>query len=1072
MRKVRFILGAISVLALIFPALSSSQVTYVMDASAPYSYVSGTNSITGWACDIGNCSDDGYFDLSLGDFIFQFYAVPVSTLRISTNGYMTFGAQGEEYFNTPIPYFSPPNALIAPFWTDLTLSVSGQVRWGISGTSPSRQLVVEWFEVPSYSLGWTFSFEAILYESTNEIKFQYSNVASGIPYTVGVENFDGTLGSQFSYNTPSVSNGLAIKFIPKVTTVFFDDFSTDKGWTGYEPGIGWERGSAVAGGGENGNPDPWVDHSATSDNYILGFAIGGDYQDNLVEKSIISPPIDCTELGQVFLKFWRYLNIESNLYDHAKIYISKDGTNWTQIWENPVFNLTDDQWIQVVYDISSVAAHQATVYVKFVMGPANASGRFSGWNIDDLQVTSDHGGPMALYVPSANFPNPNIDEMLIQAGLGIKHFNAIPSDLSDYTLLIVSDDGACNSTTASYINNFVQNGAGAIIMSGTPALLAGNTVDLSTIRDWFGAGLYGNDGGYGTVTVPNPFGTDLVVDDVVDYSAASLAAAVYNLESDATLISKWASGGAHSFSNRFGQGRVFYYAGNPGYSEDPNPIIAEKGLTLFEAGLLWATGCTVPMITTQPQSQTIQTEQTASMLVSAWGTTPLSYQWYNGLSGDTSISILGATSDSYTTPPLTQTTNYWARVTNACGFVDSYTATITVSSCIAPNIASQPQSQTIQSGQTASVSVSASGTTPLSYQWYQGSSGDTSNPIGSATSSSYTTPTLTQTTSYWVRVTNSCGSTDSNTATITVEIVDMSDISVVSPNGGETWPAGSMQTIRWTYTSNLNSSVKIELLKGGVVNRTIASSAGKGVGGSGSRNWTIPANQTPGTDYRIRVTSTTNGAYTDTSDNDFTIAAPTINAVSPNGGETWPAGSMQTIRWSYTGNPGAYVKVELLKGGVVNRTIASSAGKGVGGTGSRNWTIPANQTPGADYRIRVTSTTNGAYTDTSDRDFAIAAPTITAVSPNGGETWPAGSMQTIRWSYTGNPGAYVKVELLKGGVVNRTIASSAGKGVGGTGSRNWTIPANQTPGTDYRIRVTSTSNGTYTDTSDNDFTIE
>jgi len=391
-------------------------------------------------------------------------------------------------------------------------------------------------------------------------------------------------------------------------------------------------------------------------------------------------------------------------------------------------------------------------------------------------------------------------------------------------------------------------------------------------------------------------------------------------------------------------------------------------------------------------------------------------------------------------------------------------------SCTLPVTTSQPQSQTIESGQTASMSVGASGTTPLWYQWYRGSSGDASNPISGATSSSYTTPILTQTTSYWVRVTNSCGSADSNTANITVQPY-ISDISVVSPDGGETWPAGSMQTIRWTCTGNPGPYVKIELLKGGVVNRIIKSFALKGTGGTGSCNWTIPANQAPGADYRIRVTSTTNGAYTDTSVSDFTIAAPTVTVVSPNSGETWPAGSMYTIRWNYTGNPGPYLKIELLKGGVVSRTIAWSAWKGSGGSGSRNWTIPANQVPGTDYRIRVTSTNDGAYTDTSDSEFIIAAPTIAVASPNSGETWPAGSMQTIRWSYTGNPGSYVKIELLKGGVVNRVIASSAWKGSGGTGSRGWKIPLNQAPGTDYSIRVTSTSHGAYTDMSDSDFTI-
>jgi fibronectin type 3 domain-containing protein len=111
-------------------------------------------------------------------------------------------------------------------------------------------------------------------------------------------------------------------------------------------------------------------------------------------------------------------------------------------------------------------------------------------------------------------------------------------------------------------------------------------------------------------------------------------------------------------------------------------------------------------------------------------------------------------------------------VNNSCGsYAGSNTAVIAMPGfCIAPNITSQPQSQTIQSGGTATLSVAATDATLLTYQWYLGPSGNTSNPISGATSSSYTTPALTQTTSYWVRVINSCGSASSNTVTITIAV--------------------------------------------------------------------------------------------------------------------------------------------------------------------------------------------------------------------------------------------------------------------------------------------------------------
>lgn len=201
------------------------------------------------------------------------------------------------------------------------------------------------------------------------------------------------------------------------------------------------------------------------------------------------------------------------------------------------------------------------------------------------------------------------------------------------------------------------------------------------------------------------------------------------------------------------------------------------------------------------------------------------------------------------------------------------------------------------------------------------------------------------------------------------------------------------------------------------------------------------------------------------------IQPNSITVTVPNGGESWEAGKAYTIQWTYTGNPGSKVKIELLKGGSVNLTITSSTSIGSGGNGSYNWTIPATQTGGTDYKIKVTSTSNSSYTDTSDNNFIIIAASITVTVPNGGESWKAGTTQTIRWTYTANPGSNVKIELLKGGSLNRTIKSSTSIGSGGNGSYNWAILSSQTAGTDYKVRITSTSNTTINDTGNNNFTI-
>ena len=108
--------------------------------------------------------------------------------------------------------------------------------------------------------------------------------------------------------------------------------------------------------------------------------------------------------------------------------------------------------------------------------------------------------------------------------------------------------------------------------------------------------------------------------------------------------------------------------------------------------------------------------------------------------------------------------------------------------------------------------------------------------------------------------------------------------------------------------------------------------------------------------------------------------ATKITVISPNGGETWVRGSTQTIKWTYTGNPGSRVKIELMKGGILNRVINSSTSTGSSGSGSFKWRIKSTQTAGSNYKVRVTSTSKPAITDTSNKNFTISIPIICKTS--------------------------------------------------------------------------------------------
>jgi photosystem II stability/assembly factor-like uncharacterized protein len=179
--------------------------------------------------------------------------------------------------------------------------------------------------------------------------------------------------------------------------------------------------------------------------------------------------------------------------------------------------------------------------------------------------------------------------------------------------------------------------------------------------------------------------------------------------------------------------------------------------------------CEVPAITHQPQPQAIPAGESAELSVVATGTA-LTYQWFQ-VTGGSSSPIAGATAAIFRTPPLLQSARYVVRVSNSCGEVNSNHVIVTVIACDSPRIASQPQGATVREGERAALSVSAAGAIPLSYQWFVGQTGDTSRPIVGATAAMYESDPLRETTSYWVRVTNDCDTIDSETATVTVELV-------------------------------------------------------------------------------------------------------------------------------------------------------------------------------------------------------------------------------------------------------------------------------------------------------------
>jgi len=281
------------------------------------------------------------------------------------------------------------------------------------------------------------------------------------------------------------------------------------------------------------------------------------------------------------------------------------------------------------------------------------------------------------------------------------------------------------------------------------------------------------------------------------------------------------------------------------------------------------------------------------------------------------------------------------------------------------------------------------------------------------------------------------------------------EITVLSPNGGEAWLVGTQQSIGWT--DNITENVSIDLFK----NDTLYTVIEFATGSDGSKSWNIADTTTPGSDYKIKITSVVDSEVFDFSDINFTIVGFSLTVLQPNGGEAWLVGSRQTINW--TDNFPGNASIVLFKSDTLYTIIEFSTPS----DGSNNWDIPDSTTPGSDYKIKINSVGDPGVFDFSDNNFTIVGFNITVKTPNGGEQWLIGDRRDITWS--DNIDENVKIDLYKGGIFHSTIALSSS---GADEVERWLIPLSGiSQGEDYRIRIESVDDSTLFDFSDGNFTL-
>ncbi|MFN7916539.1 MAG: G8 domain-containing protein [Vicinamibacterales bacterium] len=404
---------------------------------------------------------------------------------------------------------------------------------------------------------------------------------------------------------------------------------------------------------------------------------------------------------------------------------------------------------------------------------------------------------------------------------------------------------------------------------------------------------------------------------------------------------------------------------------------------------------TAPAFTAQPASQSVKAGTAATFSVTVSGTGPFTYQWQKNL-----VNIAGATGASYTTPATVAADNgstYRVTVTNAAGSATSATATLTVTT--PPSITTQPASATVKTGATATFSVVAAGTGPLTYQWQKNAVN-----IAGATGTSYSTPATVAGDSgstYRVVVTNAAGQVTSAAATLTVATPPTftAQPASVSVKAGTTatFSATVSGTGPFTYQWQKN-----------LVN----------IAGATGATYTTPAAVAGdnGSTYRVTVTNAVASA---------TSATATLTVTVPPTITTQPASATVTL--------GAKATFSVVASGTGTLTYQwQKNGVNITGATTASYTTPVTVSAdsGSTYRVVVTNA-SGSVTSASATltiGAAAAAPSSStttnkapvvsagldqAVTLAAGTTLlgkvtddglPSGSAVAVRWDKMSGPG--------------------------------------------------------------------
>lgn len=235
-------------------------------------------------------------------------------------------------------------------------------------------------------------------------------------------------------------------------------------------------------------------------------------------------------------------------------------------------------------------------------------------------------------------------------------------------------------------------------------------------------------------------------------------------------------------------------------------------------------------------------------------------------------------------------------------------------------------------------------------------------------------------------------------------------VRVISPNGTESWEAGSAQTITWYASQDADgiSSLTLSYSTDSGTSYTLITTESVN---DGTYAWTLPIVNS--TTCKISVEAITGNGQsihgTDESDAVFTIYqsefdGPAITVEAPNGGENIQGGASYNVTFSASDVTGIKANTMRISYSTDEGTSYVAVASGQSITSPYSWSVPSLNTDEARVKIEMQDTYNTWGTKESAANFTIDSSTPAAPSPVYPLTGTSTNDTTPQFSWTQSAG--------------------------------------------------------------------